>query len=80
MMAAMALLAEVPEWQWYYDPALDSLLLSATSRVCLYIFVQHVFAIFISSALSTLKLRLTGPHNMRLFSLLYHLSPLVQLF
>ena len=39
----MALLIEVPEWQWYYDPALDSLLLTSTFHERLYIFLQHVF-------------------------------------
>ena len=42
VMATMALLAKILEWQWYYDLALDSLLLTATSRVWLYIFLQHV--------------------------------------
>ena len=78
-MAMMALLAEVPEWQWCYDPALDSLLLLATSHICLYIFIQHVFTISILSPLSTRKLRLIGPHYTRLIQLLYHLSPLLQL-
>ena len=79
VMAAMALLAELPEWQWYHNPALDSLLLSATSRVHLYIFLQHVFTVFVSSLLSTLRLHLTRPHYMRFFSLLYHLNPFFQL-
>ena len=80
IIAKMALLAEVPKWQWYYDPTLDSLLLSATSPVCMYIFVQRVYTISISSPLSTFRLRLEGPHYTRIFFLLHHLGPLVQLF
>ena len=49
VMAAMALLTEVPKWQWYYDPTLDSLLLSAMSCVRLYIFLQHVFIVSVLS-------------------------------
>ena len=79
-MVVMALLTEVPEWQWYYDSALESLLFPAISHVHVYIFVQHVFTVFVSSPLSTLRLRLTGPHYMRLLSLLHHLSPLFHLF
>ena len=77
MMAAMTFLAEVPEWQWYYDPALDSLLSLATPGVRLYIFVQHVFTVSVFSPLSTIRLHLMRPHYMRLFSLLHHLSPCV---
>ena len=45
-MAAMAFLTKIPEWQWYYDPALNSLLLTVTSSVRLYIFFQHGFYYF----------------------------------
>ena len=79
MMAAPTLLIEAPKWQWYCDPAVDSLLLSATPHVRLYIFLQHVFTVSVSSSVSTLRLRLVGPHYTRLFSLLHHLSPLIQL-
>ena len=51
VIAAIAFLAEVPEWQWHYDPALDSLYLIATSHVCLYIFFQRTFAVLIFSPL-----------------------------
>ena len=79
IMAVMALFIEVPKWQWYYDPALGSLLLSATSRICLYIFLQHVFIVSILSPILTLRLRLVRPHYAKFFSLLYCISPLFQL-
>ena len=79
VMVAMTILIDVPKWQWYYNPALDSLLLLATSRIRLYIFFQHVLTISVLSPFLTLRLHLTGPHYMRCIKLLYHLSPLLQL-
>ena len=48
-MAAMAFFIKVLEWQWHYNPALDSLYLIATSCVRLYIFFQHPFAVLVLS-------------------------------
>ena len=48
-MAAIAFFAKVPKWQWHYNPALDSLYLTATSRVCLYIFFYLPFAVSVLS-------------------------------
>ena len=46
-MAAMLFFAEMLEWQWYYNPTLDSQYLMATSYVHLYIFFQHPFIVSI---------------------------------
>ena len=43
-MAAMVFFAEVPEWHWHYDSFMNSLYLTITSPVCLYIFFQWAFA------------------------------------
>ena len=43
--------AEVPEWQWHYDLALDSLYLMATARFCLYVFFHRAFAVPLYSLL-----------------------------
>ena len=49
VMTAMVFFAEIPEWQWHYDPALDSLFLTATSRMWLYIFFQRAFIVSVLS-------------------------------
>ena len=41
----------VPEWQWHYDMALDSLYLMATARFCLYVFFHRAFATPVHSPL-----------------------------
>ena len=46
VMATMVFFAEVPEWQWHFIPTLDSLYLTATSQVRLYISLQCVFTVF----------------------------------
>ena len=51
MMAAMLFFTKVPKWHWHYDPFMDSLYLTTTSRVHLYIFFQWVFATLILSPL-----------------------------
>ena len=51
VMVAMIFFAEMPEWQWHYDHAMDSLYLTVTSRVCLYIFFQLAFAVPVFSLL-----------------------------
>ena len=43
-MAVLVFFAEIPEWQWNYDYVLDSLYLTATSRMCLYIFFERSFS------------------------------------
>ena len=43
--------AEVPEWQWHYDIALDSLYLMATICFRLYIFFHRAFATPVHSSL-----------------------------
>ena len=43
VIATMILFAEVPEWHWHYDQFMDSLYLTATSRVHLYKLIQRAF-------------------------------------
>ena len=42
-MVAVVLFTEMPEWQWHYDHALDSLYLTGTSQVRVYIFFYRAF-------------------------------------
>ena len=51
VMAVMAFFTKIPKWQWHYDAALDSLYLTATSHVRLYIFFQRTFVVPIFSPL-----------------------------
>ena len=51
IVATIIFYAEVPEWQWHYDMALDSLYLMATARFRLYVFFHHSFATPIHSPL-----------------------------
>ena len=44
-MATMAFFIEVPEWQWHYNPALDSLYMTTLSRMHLYLFFQRPFIV-----------------------------------
>ena len=48
--ATIVFYAEVPEWQWHYDLALDLLYLIATARFRLYVLFRH-FAIPLYSPL-----------------------------
>ena len=51
-MATMIIFfAEVPEWQWHYDHALDSLYLMATPRFRLYVFFWWAFDVPLFSPL-----------------------------
>ena len=43
--------AKVPEWQWHYDLALDSLYLMATARFRLYVFFHRAFVVPLFSPL-----------------------------
>ena len=45
VMAAMTFFTKIPEWQWHYDPTLDSLYMTSTSHIRLYIFFQRAFAV-----------------------------------
>ena len=47
----MAFFTEIPEWQWHYDPTLDSLYLTTTSHVRFYIFFQRTCVVLIFSLL-----------------------------
>ena len=49
--ATIIFYAKVPEWQWHYDMALDSLYLMATARFCLYVFFHCAFATPVHSPL-----------------------------
>ena len=51
VMVVIAFFTEILKWQWHYDPALNSLYLTASSHVHLYIFFKHAFAIPIFSPL-----------------------------
>ena len=48
---AIILYTEVPEWQWHYDLALDSLYLMATARFRLYVFFHRAFVVPLFSLL-----------------------------
>ena len=49
VMVGMAFFIEMLEWQWHYDLSLDSLYLTATSHVRLYIFFWRGFVVPIFS-------------------------------
>ena len=59
-MAVMIFFIEVPEWHWHYDQLMGSLYLTATSRVCLYIFFQRAFVVPIFSPLFDPSARFLG--------------------
>ena len=59
-MAAMIFSAEMSEWQWHYDYAMDSLYLTVKSPVCLYIFFQWAFAVPVFSLLFDLAALFLG--------------------
>ena len=52
VMVAMIFFAEMPEWQWHYDHAMDSLYLTVTSRVCLYVTSLFLFKLISSVTLT----------------------------
>ena len=51
MAAIIIFYVEVPEWQWHYDMALNSLYLIATTNFRLYIFFHKAFAAPVHSPL-----------------------------
>ena len=60
VMAALVFFIELPKWQWHYDHALDSLYLTATSRIHLYIFFQCSFTEPILSLMFDLEAPVDG--------------------
>ena len=59
-MAMISFFTKIPEWQWHYNPTLDSLYLTASSYVCLYIFFQRPFVVLVLSSFFNLEAPFDG--------------------